>query len=106
MGAQAATITQQSIVRWALAPSLFFVAAALVLRGETVARGWVGLYPVDEVTVGGSMVRVAVHDQAAFVRDAPTEVDSEAMTAGDFSAPWDKPADGRWSVELDPLAFD
>lgn len=101
--------------RWVLAPALFAIAAILVfggfafdvrfglsraaldqaamdaLAGQVPAAGWIGLYPVREVTVDGGSVRIDVDGQEAFVRGAPPV---------DTSSPvWYVPIDEHWSRE-------
>lgn len=104
--------------RWALAPSLFAIAAALVfggyafearflvsrpalehaateaLAGRPPAAGWIGLYPVRRVSVDGTAVRVEIDGQLSFVRDPEP-------TNGLSSLVWYEPIDDRWSIEED-----
>jgi hypothetical protein len=115
-GAGAGTITLRSAARWGLAPSLFVVAAVLAfndvamearfalsrgaldgaveaaLAGEDVSAGWVGLYPVEGVSITDGSIRIAIDGQYAFVRDAP---------GGSDSVIWYEPMGGRWSMEID-----
>ncbi len=117
-GTGARTILARWTVRWAALPVLFIVAAVLVMgeyprqarfalsrdaldaiadraaAGESIGRGWVGLYPVEAVTVDGASVRLAVSGQLAFVRDAPANT-------GDTADTWFMEVEGRWSVEED-----
>ena len=109
------TLRRSDTGRWALAPFLFLVAgvvvfsgAALVgrmalsvgaldaaadaaLSGRAVAPGWIGLYPVEAVSVDGQAVRFEIIDQNALVRDPPPEEPSPVITY--------EPVLGRWSIE-------
>jgi hypothetical protein len=89
------------VLRWVLAPWLFVLAAALVfggyaldarfqmsvgaldaaadaaLAGDPVAPGWIGLYRVDDVSLGRRrMVRFTVRGQHPLVRGTPRSTDS------------------------------
>lgn len=110
-------------IRWALAPSLFAVAAVIVFGGyafdvrfevsrpalenaaaETSAgrapgAGWIGLYPVRRVSTVGGSVRVEVDGQLPFVRDAPSVDDLS-------SSVWYDPIDDHWSLEFEATSSD
>ena len=91
------SISTSHLLRWILAPSLFVLAAALVFggyaldarfrlsqgaleaaadaasAGEPVEPGWIGLYPVEEVsTTRDDTVRFVIPGQYPIVRGTPT----------------------------------
>jgi hypothetical protein len=62
-------------------------AAEAALAGfPPMERGWIGLYPVELVTVDGASVRFEIVGQGALVRDAPATSDLVQVY-------------GRWSIE-------
>lgn len=90
-------ISTGHLLRWILAPSLFVLAAALVfggyaldarfrfsqgsleaaadaaVAGEAVEPGWIGLYPVEGVSVQGTSVRFSIPGQSQLVRGTWTQ---------------------------------
>jgi hypothetical protein len=123
-GAGAKAISSGHLLRWLLAPSLFVLAVALVFGGyamqarfqlseaaldaaadaalvdETVGPGWIGLYPVDGVSVErGRTVRFSVPGRHALVRGTPRSRDSVV---------WYQRIRGDWwfEVEFASLFFD
>lgn len=95
--AGAGDISTGHLLRWILAPSLFVLAAALVfggyalearfrvsqgaleaaaeaaVMGDVVEPGWVGLYPVEAVSVQGTTVRFTIPGQSELVRGTWTQ---------------------------------
>jgi hypothetical protein len=123
-GAPAGTVSARTIRPWAVVPLLFLIAAGLVFTGaardtrfalseaaldhaaESAAGGaplppgWVGLYPVEGVSVSDSAVRIDVGGQFAFVRD-PGILELESS-----SPVWYEPIRGRWWYEVTTFPSD
>jgi hypothetical protein len=110
-------IDGRHLVRWVLAPSLFVLAAALVfggyalearfwlsrsaldeaadsaLAGVPVAPGWIGLYPVDEVSVEDeTTVRFVIPGQHSLVRATERRTDRSLVYES---------IEDDWSFEVD-----